>query len=708
MRQESARHWAGVDAQRRRAGWVDPDTLFARQQVAPLPESWAGALLRKWGESRRIDPTQANLAHLRHCRAIGRAMRAGVPANADDAAICDRARASANDAARRLDRVATIASGLPEPLRFWVRPSAHRERMAMLAQVLEALGWLDDLAADFLRQCRVGIRGALQRLRDEKWWRRKLRTIHARAVEATARRIGLVHKRAGCYVSSDSLKRRRGQLARNERALESVRAVNEHGQDYTLAELAAKGPANREIRRHELMTRIAGFELIAKECNHDAYFVTLTCPSSMHAFRTRRAGFGVEPNPSHDGTTPEEAQRHLTKQWGKFRAAADRAGLELYGFRIAEPNHDGTPHWHCVLFFPKLAVPPRGDATTSRRCGTGARGSAGEAAQPARRVRARCGRTRLGYRVAVRLLRRYFFWQASPDERGARHHRIEVKRIDWARGSATGYVAKYVAKNIDGYKVEKDLYGNDAITSSQRVEAWAATWRIRQFQQVGGAPVGVWRELRRLHPEQEGAAPAIGFALEAVNLGAKVPADASEAVDRYTAATGWAAYLHLQGGFRVRRASLRVGLLRESTGEVGRYGEVMAPRPVGVRTLDARAGRVVEGLGIVPVLRLAPRRVEVEVESERSTWLVVPAGFVEQARQRMHEAPAGGAAARPWSPVNNCTRPDQHPVALFGRSVERTRKRGRWHAWKSPNGGVRTEENHHDPDRRHPDPDRDD
>jgi hypothetical protein len=388
------------------------------------------------------------------------------------------------------------------------------------------------------------------------WWRRALRRSQARELEAAAIRLGFVHRKAEIYASNATVERRGQQRRRNALNLEAMDAVNiDTGEVLNLAKIAELSVANPRIRRGELMTRIGGFELVARGLGHAAEFITLTCPSKFHAQRVAEGG-AVEVNPKHDGSTPRGAQKYLSGVWARIRAQLARLDVRPYGFRIAEPHHDGCPHWHILLFVAAHQVEVL-------------RGS-----------------------IRDHALR------VDGDEPGAAKNRVEFVAIDPARGSAAGYVAKYVSKNIEGggYQVQGDLEGVERaeITPAHRVEAWASTWGIRQFQQVGGPPVGVWRELRRL-PESDGYTVTIETARAAADCGTL------KGHDELGAAGNWRRYVEVQGGPLVKRDELRVTLAKTQSGQrwdavrgvhpspLSRYGEEAAGAVYGV--FDALAGR---------------------------------------------------------------------------------------------------------------------
>jgi hypothetical protein len=87
-------------------------------------------------------------------------------------------------------------------------------------------------------------------------------------------------------------------------------------------------------------------EHLAKCYGHEGLFLTITCPSKYHP-RYSRSG---DRNPNYQGYTPGQGQQYLTNIWAKVRAELARQGINAYGFRIAEPHHEGTPHWYLLLF----------------------------------------------------------------------------------------------------------------------------------------------------------------------------------------------------------------------------------------------------------------------------------------------------------------------------------------------------------------------
>jgi len=299
----------------------------------------------------------------------------------------------------------------------------------------------------------VTLTGALKRMQDKYWWLRKLRKVIARKREAVLIHLGQVNSRKGKYCSDYTVEYRLIQKDLQRKMLENLVIVNEKNESFSLAELSDKNVSNPVNRKNELMTRMAGYEKIAKELNHKSLFVTITCPSRFHNTYAKSG----DPNPKWDGSTPYNAQQYLNDLWALVRAELNRKEIKVYGFRIAEPQHDGTPHWHMLIFVQQ---------------------------EQAEQFKA---------------IIEHYALREDGDEAGALENRCDFKDIDYSRGSATGYIAKYVSKNVNGANLDSDIDGGNAIEASQRVEAWASCWGIRQFQQIGAGSVTVWRELRRLN-----------------------------------------------------------------------------------------------------------------------------------------------------------------------------------------------------------------
>lgn len=468
----------------------------------------------------------------------------------------------------------------------------------------------------------------IKRTLDAAWWRRVLRRHVARVVEAGAIRLGLVNRRDGGYVSNKGLQRRAEQVARNAATLKRTLYRNEAGQVFNLGELSALSNSNPVIRGGELMTRIRGAEEYADRRGHIGLFLTMTTPSRFHPVKLGRKGNPIR-NKRYDGSsTPRDAQAWLCNKWAGLRSHLDRRGVKLYGIRVAEPHHDATPHWHAMVWVENEE------------------------------------------QLITTVAGLYRYWLSDDgDEPGAEANRVNIKRL--VGGGAAGYVAKYIAKSVGHAAladhldvVQGELFDVETcdMPGHRRVDAWAATWGIRQFQAIGMPSVTVWRELRRV-TEDQAEEIRIGRDGDMTTWRAWV------ACHRWGKTPGtiegggvvradWCRFMEAMGGHCRKRGRWHMGLARRPVplGTTNAYGEEIKPGQGPVVGLETQQGRwlvsrrmawrpvVQEALGAAPAAADAPK-------------LDVAAPEPAQSPDRAPLAPA-------WTRFNNCT-------ARIGNSLQR-------------------------------------
>ncbi|ATO33436.1 replication endonuclease [Dickeya dianthicola] len=412
----------------------------------------------------------------------------------------------------------------------------------------------------------------IMRLVTPRWWERQLKIQRTRWREALWIAGGEVSRAASPFLSRQALQDiRYRRLATldflKSRELENTR----NGERVDLIDKVMGSIANPDIRRMELMTMLAGIERYATAHQHIGMLVTLTAPGHYHPTRTRgHDQVLVNTGWMPDCPSPKMTQHYLVRLWGKIRTALKDRKLHIYGLRVVEPHHDGTPHWHMMLY---------------------------------------CARAQR--QAIVDILRRYA--QPSESDRAAAHHRrFDCKHIN--KGGAAAYVAKYIAKNIDGYALDGESdheTGKPLKDMAAAASAWASLWRIPQFHFIGLPTVGAYRECRRIRSRS--LQDALGEQAEAVR----------HAADR----GDFAAYIEAQGGANVSRQCQSVRVARADSERLNAYDETIV-RTVGIFSSQR---------GNACVFTTRPDEWQLVAKNHAG-------GGIADSRR----------PARPWSSVNNC------------------------------------------------------
>ncbi|WP_268579311.1 replication endonuclease [Escherichia coli] len=433
--------------------------------------------------------------------------------------------------------------------------------------------------------------GAILRLTCAEWWKRKLWLLRCEWREEQLRAACLVSRKTSPYLSQDALSEFRAQREKTRDFLKSFMLENEDGFTIDLETVYYAGVSNPVHRKAEMMATMKGLELLAEARGDRAVFLTVTCPSKYHA--TTENG---HPNPKWNGATMRDSSDYLVNTFfAAVRKKLNRDGLRWYGIRTVEPHHDGTVHWHMMVF----AHPEEIDTIVSHT----------------RDIAIQEDRHELGDDITPRFKAEY---------------------VDGSKGTPTSYIATYIGKNLDSHAVDgidpktgkprvDHETGKSMAESVERAIGWARLHRVRQFQFFGIPSRQVWRELRRLASQMarnpEGPQ--------------RLKDDAMDAVLAAADAGCFASYIEKQGGVLVPRKDYLIRTAYDLADELNDYGE-----------------QSVQIYGIwSPLIGESSR-----VCTHPDNWKLVRRKPEAEDSARENGFDLQGGPAAPWTRGNNCPR----------------------------------------------------
>ncbi|EIG1587774.1 replication endonuclease [Salmonella enterica] len=367
---------------------------------------------------------------------------------------------------------------------------------------------------------------AISKMLSVRFWSRHFRTFTRRWREHLYIAVGDVRRQRSVICSPQWVQhwlasRKRGREIMAETDLED----EETGETLPLLSAVDASVSNNEKRRAEMLTRVKGLEELAaldhmsQDSDYVALFFTWTAPQQYHAWlETGRR------NRKWNGASPRETQRYFTRTFKNFSTALTRRDIHIFGMHVTESHHDGTPHWHGILFV------RREQEATLRDVFEGYANAEN------------CSAHRPG----------------KPPEQS----QLMIKPVDKRMGSLTAYITKHIYRNLEGCAPggrDKET-GRPWTELARHSAAWASLWGIKQFQFTGGPPVSVWRELRKLSDQKQAdsVSPAFGELHHAARAG------------------DWAEYTRLQGGLPAARKNLTMRTWYQAASEPDECGQYTA------------------------------------------------------------------------------------------------------------------------------------